>query len=128
MAEDQLSNIRKQAGKKKTKRKAAKKKRRAKKKTSKKAAGAEDDTPVHPHVTNPPENDRQDAEEQHGTTVTITFQARHYEWLERMAAIEKRTVESMVEKLVRSAWAMDPTKGGTRGVMTKEDIEALKNS
>ncbi len=83
---------------------------------------------AYPHVNNPPENDTPTAKEQGVHDVTVTLQARHYVWLEYMAGQEKRSLESMLEKLVRSAYAMDPTKGGTVNVMTQEQIDALKNS
>lgn len=143
---DKIKTLQQQSAKKKGKKKAAKKtgkkakkkaKKKASKKTSKKTPAkkasskkTKKKTPEkqHPHVNSPPENDKMNAPEQHTTTVTVTFQARHYKWLQYMAALEKRDIPSMVEKLIRGAYAMDPTKGGTVNLMTQEQIDALKNS
>lgn len=52
------------------------------------------------------------------------FGQRHVEWLERVARKEGRTLAQMLDRIVRQAWAKDPTKGGifedARGTGTGE--------
>ena len=42
----------------------------------------------------------------------VYLAGRHAEWLERCAAMEKRSPESMIERIIRAGYASDPSKGG----------------
>lgn len=46
-----------------------------------------------------------------GNKVTVELQDRHYNWLERVAAKEGRSLPNMLDRLVRLAYAADPYAG-----------------
>ncbi len=46
-----------------------------------------------------------------GFRFTVDLQSRHGEWLQRVAKLEGRSPENMLERLVRIAYSQDPYKG-----------------
>lgn len=46
------------------------------------------------------------------TRVILDLELRHFEWLGLVAKSEGRTLANMVDRIIRLAYAADPTKGG----------------
>ena len=65
-----------------------------------------------PPKAEPPEQLDPRAYEAQGDEFKVILQPRHAEWIRRCAIAEGRTPENMAEKLIRMAYAADPTKGG----------------
>jgi hypothetical protein len=70
---------------------------------------ASEKVPPNPHMKN---GIQQNVQVAGATSFTVHLQARHAEWLQRVARSEARSPESMIERIIRAGYATDPSKGG----------------